>query len=213
MSEFEKQSANQKWKKAWASRRFRNKLIAGFITIAAILSAFPLFFQVIEKRHGILLHDWLLYQVPVHDVSIFIFLLIWASTLLLLIRFVQDPEILQRFLWSYIFLCLLRMITIGLFPLEPPEHLLPLADPIANSFYGTHFVTRDLFFSGHTATVFLMALNLKRPVDKGLVFIASLCIGILVLVQHVHYSIDVIAAPFLTTGVYWLGRRVAGKME
>jgi hypothetical protein len=209
MSEPEKKSANQKWKEVWASRRFRNQLIAGLITVGAILSAFPVFFQVIEKRHGIGLHDWLLSQIPAHDFSIFIFMLIWASTLLLLIRFVQDPQILQRFLWSYIFLCLLRMITISLFPLEPPEHLLPLADPIANSFYGTHFVTRDLFFSGHTATVFLMALCLKKNIDKILTFFASLCIGILVLVQHVHYTIDVVAAPFLTWGVYWVGRKVA----
>jgi PAP2 superfamily C-terminal len=209
MSVFENQSTKQKWKKAWASRRFRNKLITGFITIGLVLSAFPIFFQIIENRHGILLHDWLLNRIPSHDVSIFIFLLIWASTLLLLVRFVQDPEILQRFLWCYIFLCLLRMITISLFPLEPPENLLPLADPIANSFYGTHFVTRDLFFSGHTATVFLMALCLKKSSDKNLTFLASLCIGILVLVQHVHYTIDVVAAPVLTFGVYWLGRRIA----
>jgi len=209
MSVHAKQTANQKWKEAWASRRFRNKLIIGLITIAAVLSVFPIFFQVIERRRGVLLHDWVLSMIPAHDVSIFIFLLIWASTLLMLVRFVQDPQILQRFLWSYISLCLVRMITIGLFPLEPPEHLIPLADPIANSFYGTHFVTRDLFFSGHTATVFLMALCLKRQSDKGLIFFASLCIGVLVLVQHVHYSIDVIAAPFLTAGVYWLGRKVA----
>jgi hypothetical protein len=203
----------QRWAKAWKSHLFRKKLIIGFILIAVILSAFPFFFQVIEKRTGTFLNDWLLNRMPVHDVSIMIFILIWATSLLTLFRAIQHPGILMQFLWSYILLCVLRMITISLIALDPPVNLLPLADPIANAFYGPHFVTRDLFFSGHTATVFLMALCLKNRTDKTLAFLASTGVGILLLVQHVHYTIDIIAAPFLTYLIYLMGRKIANAPD
>jgi len=202
-------SYKERWAKAWKSHLFRKKLIIGFILIAVILSAFPFFFQLIEKRPGIFLHDWILNQLPIQDVSIMIFILIWATSLLTFFRAVQDPGILMQLLWSYILLCVLRMMTISLIPLDPPANLLPLADPIANVFYGPHFVTRDLFFSGHTATVFLMALCLKNKTDKVLAFLASVGVGILLLVQHVHYTIDVIAAPLLTYVIYLAGKRIA----
>ena len=206
-------SNKQRWTKAWESPLFRKKLIIGFILITVILSAFPFFFQVIEKRKGTFLNDWLLSRVPAYDMSIMIFILIWATSLLALFRAVQDPGFLMQFLWSYILLCILRILSISLIPLDPPINLLPLADPIANAFYGARFVTRDLFFSGHTASIFLIALCLKKRTDKALALLASLSIGILLLIQHVHYTIDVIAAPLLTYPIYLTGRKIANTPD
>jgi len=51
------------------------------------------------------------------------------------------------------------------------------------------------FFSAHTGLPFLMAL----------IFIClSLLFGVSVLLAHVHYSIDVFAAPFMTYGIFKL---------
>jgi hypothetical protein len=107
-------------------------------------------------------------------------------------------------LWAYNVVTLVRMASIGLVSLNPPAGLIPLADPITNLFYGPHYITHDLFFSGHTTTVFLIFLCLKKKTDRIYTLFASLTVGVLLLVQHVHYTIDVLAAPFFTYAVYRL---------
>jgi hypothetical protein len=96
------------------------------------------------------------------------------------------------------------MACISLVSLNPPVGLIPLADPITNQFYGIHYITHDLFFSGHTTTVFLIFLCLKKKADRIYVLLASLILGVLLLIQHVHYTIDVLAAPVFTYAVYRL---------
>jgi len=203
----------KKWPIAWKSLAFRRKLIIGFILVFLILAFFPIFFQIIEKRNGRPLNDWLLDRVPAHDVSILIFILIWATTLLLLVRVVRSPEILLEFLWAYALLSLTRMSTIILVNLDPPRYLIPLIDPITNSFYGARYVTRDLFFSGHTSTVFLMGFCFKRQIDRWLSFCAATAVGILLLIQHVHYTVDIIASPVITYLIYWLSRKYLTKYK
>jgi len=172
------------------------------VVIFIILAAFPLFFQQIEKRKGISLNDPILDLLPAYNVSVFIFLTIWAVAALSLWRALQHPDILLDFLWGYILLCLTRVLTITLVPLDTPGHLIPLGDPVSNLFYGSGFVTKDLFFSGHTATVFLLFLCLKKKQDKWLALGGSVLTGFLLLVQHVHYTIDVLAAPVFTYFIY-----------
>ena len=58
-------------------------------------------------------------------------------------------------LWAYNGVTLVKMASISLISLNPPKGLIPLMDPITNQFYGQRYITHDLFFSGHTTTVFL----------------------------------------------------------
>jgi hypothetical protein len=204
-------SFREKWKLAWQSSSFRKKIIIGFVLVIIILAFFPLFFQTIEKRNGLVLNDWLLEQLSAYDVSIFVFIIIWATTLLILIRGIQEPDILLQFIWAYFFLCALRVISISLVSLDPPAKLLPMIDPISNAFYGKKYITKDLFFSGHTSTVFLNFLCLRKKADRSLALIGAIIAGILLLIQHVHYTIDVIAAPFFTYLVYLLAKKLVVK--
>lgn len=63
----------------------------------------------------------------------------------------------------------------------------------------------DLFFSGHTGLPFLMALVFQKN-RRLLVFFTTTAIffGIIVLLAHLHYSIDVLAAFFITHTIYHL---------
>ena len=68
----------------------------------------------------------------------------------------------------------------------------------------------DLFFSGHTAVPFLGFLLFRK--EKGWIkyffFIATFVMATTVLFMHVHYSIDVFAAIFITYGSYRLGKKI-----
>ena len=187
----------QEWQTAWSNPAFRRKMITGLILIFAILSFFPVFFPWIEARPGEVLNDPLLRLLPPHNVSIAIFILIWALSLLAIFRAVQNPRILLTFVWAYVLLSLMRFVTITLVPLEPPAGLIPLADPLSNFFYGPRFVTKDLFFSGHTSTMFLLFFCLQGKGDRRLALIVTLGVAVLLLIQHVHYTMDVLfALPF-----------------
>ncbi len=64
-----------------------------------------------------------------------------------------------------------------------------------------------LFFSGHAGLPFLGFLIYKKH-HKSLSYfmlVSSVILGITVLLMHVHYSIDVFSAYFITYGIYKIG--------
>ncbi len=192
----------QEWQDAWSTTSFRRKVIMGMAILIPILCFLPYFFQTIEQRHGIVLNDPVLRALSPHNVSVPLFIVIWALSLLSIVRAVQTPRMFLTFLWAFIPLTLFRMLTITLVPLDPPAGLVGLVDPLSNFFYGPKFITRDLFFSGHTSSVFLLYLCLPGKADKKLALVATLSVASLLLVQHVHYTLDVMGG-FLFGWISW----------
>jgi hypothetical protein len=59
------------------------------------------------------------------------------------------------------------------------------------------------FFSGHTGLPFFMALIFWEKFSARVVFLLlSFIFGVAVLLAHIHYSIDVFAAPFMAYGIF-----------
>ena len=200
-------SVRQEWQGAWQIAGFRRRVIAGLIIVVGILSSFPVFFQHIELRHGAQLDDPILGMLTPHNVSLPLFIVIWTISAYSIYRAAQTPQMFLNFLWAYILLSVFRTLTIALIPLDPPAGLIPLIDPLSNFFYGDKFVTKDLFFSGHTSTVFLLFLTIPGKSDKKLALLATFIVAILLLVQHVHYTLDVLGG-FLFA---WLAYQIATR--
>jgi membrane-associated phospholipid phosphatase len=201
----------QEWQGAWQETAFRRRVLTGLIIVISLLSTFPVFFQHIESRHGTLLNDPLLRLLTPHNISVPLFIVIWAITGYSIYRAAQTPMMFLTYLWSFIFLSLFRMLTITLVPLDPPAGLIPLVDPLSNFFYGDKFVTKDLFFSGHTSSVFLLSLTIPGRTDKKLALIATFIVGFLLLVQHVHYTLDVLGGFLFAWIAYKLATRVVQR--
>jgi membrane-associated phospholipid phosphatase len=199
---------NISWSEAWQERRFRNKTIIALLLVALILLVLPTFFAFIEKREGMVLQDYVLDAIPAIDVSIPTFVIIWSVVLLVFYRIYQNPRLFLLVAYGFILMCLARILTISLLPLNPPAGIIVLKDPIANIAYGGKgiFITKDLFYSGHTGNMFLFFLCLEAKWDKIIALAAAVLIGILVLIQHIHYSIDVFAA-FIFTYLLYLGAK------
>lgn len=201
----------EKWSASWQQPAFRKKLIAGLLLVIITLAILPIFFQAIEKRNGPVLNDWVLQWLPIADVSIPIFVFIWAATLVGLVRCVQEPDICIVLVWSYLLVCLSRLISIWVVTLNPPHNLIALIDPISNTFYGKKFVTKDLFYSGHTSSIFVIFLSLQKKGDKLFLLLATIAVGLLLLIQHVHYTIDVVTAPVFTLLCYYLAKKITAN--
>ncbi len=65
--------------------------------------------------------------------------------------------------------------------------------------------SNDLFFSGHAGLPFLGYLIFKNKKIKYIMLTLSIILAITVLFMHVHYSIDVLSAYFITYGIYKIG--------
>jgi len=179
-------------------------MIAGSIFLVTMLTILPYFFKTIEERKGIQVSDWLLNQIPAHDMSTAIFTIIWGMAALAFYRAISKPSMYVTYVWTYAFIVLIRMITITCVQLDPPVGLIQLTDPLTGIFYGHASITKDLFFSGHTATLFLIFLTLEKRWDKIIGILAVITVAFLLLVQHVHYSFDVIMAPVAVYPIYRL---------
>ncbi len=199
------------WSEAWQLKSFRNKTFVALVLVAIILLLLPYFFAFIEKREGMVLQDFVLERLPAMDVSIPTFVIIWSVVLLVFYRIYQNPSIFLVVAYGFILMCIARVLTISLLPLNPPPGLITLKDPIANIAYGGKgiFITKDLFYSGHTGNMFLFFLCLEAKWDKIIALAASFMVGILVMVQHIHYSVDVIAAFIFTYFIYLGAKKVA----
>lgn len=141
-----------------------------------------------------------------------IFTLIYLSLFLVLSGLINKPYGIALGLGSYLVITIVRTITMYVFTLEPPAGIIVLQDPFIDRVaYGGNVFTKDLFFSGHVATLTLLGLVEERPWAKYCVLCCTVIVGILILIQRVHYTIDVVAAPFITYGIVKLFNRFQKK--
>jgi hypothetical protein len=201
------------WPTAWQSSSFRYRFLLTLGLLLWLVANLSRFFAWVQSRTGTPLPDPLLDVLPAHDVSWFTFIIIYLSVVVTLAYVLPRPYVLLRLLAAYWLMQVCRVGLLMLLPLEPPIGLIPLRDPIIDTFiYVTAGpITKDLFFSGHTATVMLLALGVGPGVRRRWLLGATAAVGLLVLVQHVHYTYDVLAAPVFALGCYWLAGYWARK--
>ena len=197
------------WSNAWQDKQFQWRLILAL----GVFSIFPFkaadYFQWIQKREGAVWPDLILAQIPAANLSYPIFGIIYLSAIYLIIRLIATPH---KFIW---FACefnietIFRFASIYLVPLNPPVGLVDLHDPLAELFiYGDSIaITKDLFFSGHTATMVFVCYFLTGIERKISLALTGILISLL-LIQHVHYTWDILAAPVVTLGSIWLAKRL-----
>lgn len=89
-------------------------------------------------------------------------------------------------------------------------HLGPIPDRIATDLSSLKYISSgaDLFFSGHTGLPFLMALLFWENKHLRWIFLASSIVAaIAVILGHLHYTIDVFSAFFISYGIYHIARK------
>ena len=172
--------------------------VVTLILLISTLIFFTHFINAVEARNGVELNDPVLKLFHPIDLSGIIFSIIYLSIIIGLITLLVDPKRLVIALQVYTLIVMIRIITLYLTPLNAPGNMIPLIDPIVNNFGTGQLLTKDLFFSGHTATMFFLFLVSENKKMRLIFLLGFVIIAIAVLLQHVHYTVDVVAAPFFS---------------
>ena len=162
----------------------------------AALAALARFLEWNEARPGAALPDPVLALLAPRDLTWVTFSLIYLGIALGFARLLTKPRALVVALQAYVLMILLRIVAMWATPLEAPPGMLALHDPLVRLFGPARLLSKDLFFSGHTSTLVLLGLTVPGRAWSAAFLAAAAAVGFSVLVQHVHYTIDVLAAPF-----------------
>ncbi len=202
----------QRWKEAMANSRFRTALVIS--SLSALLSIYltGIWLCYNESRVGRVLHDPILDMFAPVDLSFQIFLITNVAVFLGLIAAMSLPFYTIRTMLCIIIISAFRMFTMYLFPLEPPVAIIPLRDPFLEcTFYGDQVLLKDLFFSGHTSNLLLLTMIIPYRKMQLIMGVCTVMVGVMLILQHVHYTIDVIAAPFFVILAYHVADKIARK--
>lgn len=160
------------------------------------LISFVYFLTYNENRTGYVFDDPILNLFKPVAISELTFFITYFFAIYGIIISFREPALFVSLLQAYTIMTLFRMFCLYILPLEAPVSIIPLKDTFLQStFYSGRENLKDLFFSGHAATIFLFAFAFKKKETKILFLFGALTVGVLVVLQHVHYSIDVLAAP------------------
>lgn len=194
----------QTWRDCWRQRVFRTQAYLTVPLLALTLYVFPRFLNAVERRPGVTLDDPLLALFTPIDVNWLAFGLIYGALLVGLLALSGYPEWLILALQAYVGMVLIRMAMMFLTPLDPPVLCITLRDPFVQYFGTGQVLTKDLFFSGHTATMFLLYLLAPTRRLRTLFLVCTFAVGFAVFIQQAHYAVDVLAAPFFAYGAFRL---------
>ena len=192
------------------SRFFDNrKKIWLFITlvITALLATvlFSKFLLWNESRLGRVFNDPILGRFQPVNLSLWIGLLTNGAIFIAMISLLKRPATTVYLLSAVLVMCIIRGLSLYFVVLEPPVNIIPLKDPILDmTFYGGQVILKDLFFSGHTANIILVGLLSENLWTKRVILLLGAIVGSMLVLQHVHYSIDVLAAPVFAIITYKL---------
>jgi hypothetical protein len=154
-----------------------------------------------SRSGGNAVSDLILDCLPTYNVSIIHIYIALTFWLCLSGYILSKPALVPYICKTLALFALIRSVFICLTHLGEPANQLFIPD----GFSSLLLFKGDLFFSGHVGGPFLMMLlfwdNFAiRIISLG----ASLFFAATVLIGHIHYSIDVFAAPFITYSIYQL---------
>ena len=166
-----------------------------------------------EARHGAVLDDPLLKLFNAIDLNPVLFFAIYSSLIIGLISFSFTPNRLLLAFQTYTLMVLFRMTAMYLVPLDPPPGCIDLDDPVVFILGTGQKIIKDLFFSGHTSTAFMLFQIARNKFLKGYFLIATITVGSCVILQKAHYTIDVFAGLVFSYTSYQLVKSFHRKFK
>lgn len=201
------------WTEFVKNKSTKKELVVTFLLLVIVLISLTHFLDYVEIRNGVTLPDPILNLFDPIDLTWLTFALIYFSLIIGIISLINNPDRLLFTVQLYIFMVIIRIIAMYLLPLNPPDKMIMLKDPVVEFFGSGKTLTKDLFFSGHTATLLILFLVSQKKTIKFIFLIDLIIVATSVLLQHVHYTIDVFAALIFTYACYELLIKMRNKWK
>ena len=204
------------YKSCFTNKRFLIAFLIAILMFAAglVISSYAVEYATASASSPVT--DLVLSNIPVVDVDgIFVngaIIMVIFIILICLWEPERIPFVLKTISVFIIVRSLFIILThIGAFPIQSSIHPATqniIKDIIGSSLYSSFFLGNDSFFSGHTGLPFLMAfLYWDKRWLRTIFILLSVMFGIVVLLGHLHYAIDVMSAFFIAYGVYRMSRK------
>ena len=184
------------WKGEWRDRKFIAEFILTIILLMVAIRLGGFILAQMDLRKGAALADPFLTRFKPIDVRWVTFSVLWPSLLLGIFFLLREPQRLVMGLQAAAMILIFRTFTVYIIPLEPLPTIIPLMDPIVEYLGTGKTIVRDLLFSGHASTMFLLCVSAHRIWLRVVFLLGTVIVGMCVVLQHVHYSGDVFIAPF-----------------
>lgn len=206
-------TSSSTWRDEFGNKRFRLILISSVIILVSLLFSLTHFLDYVEAREGVLFNDPILKLFTATDLTWVIFGIIYLSLVAAVFSLLPHPKKLLFAVQLYALMVFIRIIAMYLLPLNPPEGMIELRDPFVEFFGAGTTLTKDLFFSGHTASLLIFFFTAKNRIFKIIFLVFLVLIAIFVILQKVHYTIDVYAALFFTSASYFILKAIKMKFN
>jgi hypothetical protein len=192
----------KKWISAWRGelrdRRFIGETLLTGLLFLVFVETCAVVLEFIEARPGVTLPDPILQLVGPIRLTESTFAILWVSLAVGFVALLSEPRTMVKAFQAATLIMVLRTVTLLLVPFKAVPTIIPLADPLIVRFGTGRLIIKDLFFSGHTSIMFLLMLTAQIRILRWAFGIGAVVVAASVVLQHVHYSIDVFIAPFVT---------------
>lgn len=194
----------------WKDELLRHKKLI-MISVLFVLIAFTLNFfagMYVDKKVSTPVSDLILDHLPSIDLTpLFVYGYVIIFVIMFLYPLIFKVNELHEVITQFSLLLAIRSFFLILTHLQHPISAIDIND--VPFWFSAISFKNDLFFSGHTAFAFLGFLLFRKHKLIRYFFLAmTFILGATVLLMHVHYSIDVFAAVFITYGSYKIGKRL-----
>jgi len=196
-------------KSYWSRKGSIFSSISGaFLFLGSLFVSFFASFYATDKASNSV-NDLILSNTPVFNVDFIVNEGVMIFTFFIVIILLLKPKRIPFVLKSAALFIFIRSLFITLTHLGPfPEQ--SFLDP--NDFMRHFNLGGDYFFSGHTGLPFLIALIFwDQKIIRTIALLTSIIFGVAVLLGHLHYSIDVFAAFFITYSIFHIAIKLFKK--
>jgi hypothetical protein len=193
----------QNWREAHTEETFKRYFWGNFMACFVLYMLIVQWLKYNSTRHGSVVNDPLYALIPPHDFSNVIFFFTYSATIISLLYLIARPQLLHRGFTTFVVLFMVRAFCIFLVPLSPSGDIISLHDPFTNFMANEDSIQNDLFFSGHIADLAFFFFIVKSPWIRRYLLLCAITVGTLLIIQRVHYTLDVLAAPIFSYFCYW----------